>query len=147
MPFHGHPPLTAPPLGSSRPLTVTNLMPRTASVLRTLLHFEGCGTNLVGLPSLHFSLGSGSSSPHCLIGSLIAQTYFIYFLQLFLLFLVRVLVSNKPVSITARSRNHLWTFYVKQTNHYSTSYWEFGYLQPDESLTNKHCWTFRWCSG
>ena len=31
---------------------------------------------------------------------------------------------------------------MKQTNHYSISYWEFGYLQPNESLTNKHCWTF-----
>ena len=48
------PPLTAPPLGSPGPPTVTNLMPRTGSVLRTLLPSEGCGTNLAGLPSLHF---------------------------------------------------------------------------------------------
>ena len=58
------------------------------------LRHKFSGTPLSALP---FSLGPGSSSPHCLIGSLIAQTYSIYFLQLFWLFLVRVLVSNKPV--------------------------------------------------
>ena len=99
MSFHGHP----SPHSSSPGVTRTSnsykfnaqnrICPQDSAPFWGLRH-KFSGTPLSALP---FSLGSGSSSPHCLIGSLIAQTYSIYFLQLFWLFLVRVLVSNKPV--------------------------------------------------